>query len=250
MSFSLAGAAVRGILLDVEGTTTPVDFVTRLLFPFARERVRDYLAAHPDEPGVREDLQRLRGEQAAESAAGAGPPGWIDEPAAARLDSAVRFVHWLMDRDRKSTGLKSLQGRIWERGYVEGLLQGRIYDDVPRALRRWRELGLDVRIFSSGSVLAQRLLFSRSEAGDLSGFLDGYFDTGTGPKNEPASYRRIAGEMRLPPPRILFVSDAVPELEASLSAGLQALHCERPGNRSPAAPPPCPTIRSFDEILG
>jgi enolase-phosphatase E1 len=124
-----------------------------------------------------------------------------------------------MDQDRKTTALKSLQGRIWAEGYDAGRLCGQVYDDVPPALARWAAAGRRVAIFSSGSVLAQKLLFGHSDHGDLTRFLSGYFDTTTGPKGEAGSYRRIAEALGEPPGAGLFVSDAVAELDAARTAG-------------------------------
>src|SRR5262249_57974830 len=128
------------------------------------------------------------------------------------------YCDWLMDRDRKSTTLKALQGVIWEHGYERGELIGEVFADVPAAFERWRAAGLQIGIFSSGSVLAQKLLFRHSSAGDLSGYLQWHFDTTTGAKGEPGSYRRIAAAIALDPPAVLFVSDARPEPEGARSA--------------------------------
>ncbi|HEY3279798.1 MAG TPA: acireductone synthase, partial [Gemmatimonadales bacterium] len=148
---------VRAILLDIEGTTTPIEFVHQILFPYARARVQSFLEQHATDPDVQADVARLHEEYAAESPREAGLPPW----------SAVDYVHWLMDRDRKSTGLKSLQGKIWEAGYRAGELRGRaeVYPDVAPALARWRAQGRDIAIFSSGSVPAQRNLFANTTAG-------------------------------------------------------------------------------------
>src|SRR6266487_1377906 len=140
---------IRAILLDVEGTTTPIEFVHQVLFPYARARVHDYL-----EQG---DIALFRAEYAAEPPT-PDLPAWNPEV----------YVYWLMDRDRKSTALKALQGRIWEAGYRAGELQGQLYPDVRPALERWRGAGKTIAIFSSGSVQAQRDLFATSTAGDLS----------------------------------------------------------------------------------
>jgi enolase-phosphatase E1 len=172
---------IRAILLDIEGTTTPIEFVQQVLFPYARLRLHDYLQQHADDPGVRADLALLRAEHAAESPRAPDLPPWSPEA----------YVYWLMDRDRKSTGLKALQGRIWEAGYRAGELQGKgeVYPDVRPALARWHDAGTTIAIFSSGSVQAQRNLFANTTAGDLTPFLSGYFDTTTGPKRAAASYR-------------------------------------------------------------
>jgi enolase-phosphatase E1 len=223
----------RGILLDIEGTTTPISFVYDVLFPFARKHAAEYLEH------TTEDLDILKSEYAADVKAGLAPPVWSDVP--------VDYVRWLMDHDRKSTGLKQLQGRIWEKGYREGRLKGKVFPDVPRALERWRAQKIDVRIFSSGSVLAQKLLFSSTAKGDLTLLLKGFFDTTTGPKLVPKSYGRIAARFALAPSEIVFVSDITRELDAARIAGLQTILCIRPGN--PAQDPNGhPAIRSFDKI--
>jgi enolase-phosphatase E1 len=152
-----------------------------------------------------------------------------------------------MDRDRKSTGLKSLQGRIWEAGYRSGELLSQVYDDVPRAFARWTSQGKTLAIFSSGSVLAQRLLFAHTTAGDLTGYLSAYFDTTTGPKKEAASYARIAAELGLPLASVIFLSDVTPELDAARQAGVRTALCVRPGN-APAEAGAHRVIRTFDEI--
>ncbi len=236
----------RAILLDIEGTTTPVDFVYQTLFPFARRHVKDFLDAHSANETVHADIARLREEHSAE-VGGQPPPAWRDDSLKAQSESATAYVHWLMDRDCKSTGLKSLQGKIWEAGYRNGELRGAVYEDVPRAFARWKEQQKIIAIFSSGSVLAQQLLFAHSTAGDLTGFIQAYFDTTTGAKQEAESYRRIAGSLQSQPTGILFLSDVVAELDAARLAGMQTALCVRVGP-SPLAGPH-PVIRAFDEVF-
>ena len=235
---------VRAILLDIEGTTTPVDFVTRVLFPYARERAREFLLRRAS--AVRDDLALLFSEQEANERGGQSPPTWRAGSPPDMLDSAVAYMHWLMDRDRKSTALKALQGRIWEEGYRAGHLRGQVYPDVPRAFARWRAQGRDLAIFSSGSVLAQKLLFSLSEAGDLTPFLRAYFDTTTGAKGDPASYRKIAAKLGHPPEAVLFLSDVTAELDAARDAGMATALCVRGGN-APASEGHR-VVRSFDDV--
>jgi enolase-phosphatase E1 len=190
------------ILLDIEGTTTPIDFVYRVLFPFARERYLAFLTDRFGEPEVAADVRVLAEEHRRDASGGQRPPAWEDSP-----EAVAAYASWLTDRDRKSTPLKSLQGRIWEEGFRAGLLQSRVYDDVPRALARWTEAGKTVAVFSSGSVRAQRMLFAHTQAGDLTPHLSEYFDTSLGFKSEPESYRRIATRLRTAgPAAILFVS--------------------------------------------
>ena len=222
-------SSIRAILLDIEGTTTPVAFVYNVLFPFARTRMRAFLEAHASAPDVRADLTALQREHAAEARAGsalASPPPWHTAPQRV-VESAAAYALWLMEQDRKSTALKSLQGKIWEAGYRSGELRGEVYPDVAPALMRWKQRGLRVAIFSSGSVQAQQLLFRHSTAGDLTPHLDAYFDTTTGPKQDSQSYRKIAASLQVAPQETLFLSDVVAELDAARSAGFQTGLCNR-----------------------
>src|SRR4029079_14087041 len=226
--------SLRAILLDIEGTTTPIAFVHDVLFSYARDHVREFLAENPHA----EDIALLREEHAVD----------VSEapPLTDQIESIAAYVEWLIKLDRKSTALKSLQGKIWRQGYEDGSLKSQVFADVAPALERWRERGLRISIFSSGSVLAQQLLFAHTEAGDLTPFIDSYFDTKVGKKGDAESYRKIAEVMGSPPQEILFVSDVVAELDAANEAGMKTLLSLRPGNEPPEERDP--SIHSFDEI--
>jgi enolase-phosphatase E1 len=243
VSVSLHDRGIRVVLLDIEGTTTPMAFVYEVLFPYARARLASYLRAHITAEDLRDELATLRVEWQEEARKGEEPPPW----ALADVPAAARYLEWLMDRDRKSPGLKLLQGQIWEQGYRSGELHGDVFGDVAPALRRWHDAGIVVAIYSSGSELAQRLLFGSTSQGDLTPLIDRFFDTAVGAKQAPDSYRRIARELGRPADEILFISDVTTELEAARSAGCQTLLCVRPGNR-PQSPGSHRAVRSFDDV--
>ena len=227
MAVPPGGNSIQAILLDIEGTTTPIDFVFRTLFPYARQRLEQFLQEHENEPGIREDVAALHLQHRADAAEKLNPPRWVHDSPSAELASAAAYGAGLIDRDSKSSALKSLQGKIWQEGYRTGDLRGEVYPDVPAALARWTSQGKVICIFSSGSVLAQKLLFGNTASGDLTGFLRAYFDTTTGPKNAPESYLRIADRLALEAPNILFVSDVAKELDAARDAGMQTMLCVR-----------------------
>jgi enolase-phosphatase E1 len=210
---------VRAVVLDIEGTTTPISFVTEVLFPFARARLASTLARAGDEPEVAAATARLEQEWQAEA-----PP---EVPSFA---DGTHYASYAMDRDRKSTGLKELQGLIWREGYESGELVSQVFEDVPPALEAWRGAGIRLGIFSSGSVLAQKLLFGHTDHGDLRKHFEHWTDTTTGPKREPSSYAAIAALFELAPGEILFLSDVPAELDAARAAGMRTGLLRRPGN--------------------
>ena len=184
----------------------------------------------------------------ADAAEKLNPPPWADDSPSAELASAAAYGAWLINRDSKCSGLKSLQGKIWQEGYRTGDLQGEVYPDVPPALARWSRQGKTICIFSSGSVLAQKLLFGSTAAGDLTGFLRAYFDTTTGPKNAPGSYLRIAETLALEAQNVLFVSDIEKELDAARQAGMQTMLCVRTPSTERIASAHR-VVHSFEEIF-
>ncbi|QPN68189.1 acireductone synthase [Synechococcus sp. CBW1006] len=290
------------ILLDIEGTTCPVSFVSEVLFPYARSNLASFLKSQGQQPAVIELVQELQQAWDLESdpeavqlrrkSSGKDPEpgtGIATEPAianngnrnssvtaspgsapseivnnqtsgsaftgefnssslnATRIHALVPYLEWLIHQDRKLTPLKELQGLIWEHGYANGSLQGPIYADVPPALRDWKNQGLQIAVYSSGSVRAQQLIYQYSCFGDLRPWFSAWFDTRIGAKQRAESYRSICTELQTDPSRILFISDVTFELDAAAEAGYAVLISEREGN----PPQPChpyTSIKRFDAI--
>jgi 2,3-diketo-5-methylthio-1-phosphopentane phosphatase len=223
----------RLYLMDVEGTVAPLSLVTEQLFPYARAHFAEFLKKSAGDAAVREDLALLGEENRAEKSTGIPRLPLVDHPEQVetprfRLD-AFTYLIWLMDRDRKSTALKSLQGKVWRAGFESGRLKGTLFADVPPAFTRWAAKG-QVAIYSSGSVTAQMLLFRHSTYGDLTHLISGYFDTHTGPKTAGASYAAIAAAMGVDAGAVLFFSDVVRELDAAAEAGCETRLVVRDGN--------------------
>ncbi|WP_417642085.1 acireductone synthase [Enterobacter kobei] len=203
---------IRAIVTDIEGTTSDIRFVHDVLFPYARERLAAFITAQQYGEPVSSILDNLRDE--------------IDQPDATTaelIDTLLRF----MDEDRKSTSLKALQGIIWREGYVHGDFTGHLYPDVLPSLEKWKAQGIDLYVYSSGSVAAQKLLFGYSDEGDITHLFSGYFDTHIGAKREVSSYTSIAEQLGLAPSQILFLSDVHQELDAAAEAGLRTVQLIR-----------------------
>lgn len=242
---SVVKPQVRIILLDIEGTTTPVDFVCQTLFPYARRNLEPFLREHFCEPEITSLIQDLHTQHQVDERQGLQTSAWMDEPYELRLRSGVAYCQWLMGNDSKCTALKSLQGKIWQEGYAKGDLHGRVYADVPPAFERWRRQKREICIYSSGSVLAQQLLFSSIASGDLTPQIAAFFDTSVGAKTESESYRKIAESLARDPCDFLFISDAAKEVKAAHDAGMQAIRCNRDVRLSQSPE----VIHSFDEIF-
>lgn len=248
MTVALGTLGVRGVVLDIEGTTTPIAFVYDVLFPYARRNLRDFLSTHGPTGLLGEVETQLREEHAADVARGDAPPPLPTDVTSGNAVDLEPYLLWLMDRDRKSPGLKLLQGLVWQRGFADGTLRGELFPDVAPALARWRSESIDVAIYSSGSVLAQRLIFGHTPDGDLTSSISQFFDATIGPKRSADSYRAIASELRHSPDELLFLSDVHAELSAARAAGFHAMLCVRPGNPEPAREDEI-SVGSFDDIV-
>uniref|UniRef100_I1M370 Probable methylthioribulose-1-phosphate dehydratase n=1 Tax=Glycine max TaxID=3847 RepID=I1M370_SOYBN len=158
----------RCVVLDIEGTTTPISFVSEVLFPYARDNVGRHLSLTYDTPETKADIKLLRSQ---------------------------------------------------------------------------------VYIYSSGSRLAQRLIFGKTNHGDLRKYLSGFFDTTVGNKRETRSYVEISESLGVEKPSdILFVTDVYQEATAATAAGLEVIISIRPGNGPLPDNHGFKTIKSFSEI--
>jgi enolase-phosphatase E1 len=222
-------------MLDIEGTTTPITFVTKTLFPYVTANLKNYLYDNWDSNELQEDIKLLRKQSREDLSANLDQfVPIVDEPEDLSqcsaeekdkvIDSIVQNVKWQMDRDRKITALKQLQGHIWKRAYSSGAIKGDVFADVPVALKAWKAKGLYVFIYSSGSIEAQKLLFGHTEAGDLLQFIDGHYDTTSGSKIQSESYSTILKDIsnqlkeKLPSlsmKEVLFATDNIKEAEAA-----------------------------------
>ncbi|MFN2348467.1 MAG: acireductone synthase [Thioalkalivibrio sp.] len=210
------------ILTDIEGTTSSISFVKDVLFPYARKHLPAYVRAHRDDTQVKRLL--------ADARAYAG--GDLDEGALIE-----RMIGWI-DNDQKITPLKALQGLIWEDGYQRGDFQGHVYEDAVEHLRRWKEQGIRLAIYSSGSVHAQQLLFGHTAFGDLNPLFDAYYDTRIGGKRDTASYKAIATDLGVEPRDMLFLSDLRAELDAAAEAGVPTTVLDRTASGEDFGPHP------------
>ena len=251
----MAEPVIRCILLDIEGTTCPVSFVASVLFPYARERLASYLHTNHGDPQVQELLATTQAALAVDpnpevqalqqvSPIPANQEQLQPEQTNAPL---VAYLQWLIDHDIKFPALKELQGRIWASGYACGNLVAPLFDDVAPILRRWHRDGYQLAVYSSGSVAAQQLLYRHSNNGNLEGLFSHWFDTRTGPKQQSASYGAIAKMLMLEPAQILFVSDAIAELEAASAVGMAVHFSDREGNPA-RGPGPFMAIKSLADI--
>ncbi|MDP1664075.1 MAG: acireductone synthase [Methylobacter sp.] len=221
---------IKAIVTDIEGTTSSILFVKEVLFPYARANLADYVRSHAADPQVKpllEDVCKEVGEQLS--------TGQI----------ITQLIQWL-DEDKKVTPLKSLQGLIWEAGYRQGDFKGHLYPDAAAHLKEWKARGLDLYIYSSGSVYAQKLLFAHTEYGDLTPLFSGYFDTRIGGKKEQSSYENIAGQLETPASQLLFLSDIKEELDAAKAAGFETIWLTRDSMPDPQAEHR--QVNSFDQI--
>ncbi|MDQ7731990.1 acireductone synthase [Halomonas sp. SpR1] len=213
----MSNPAVRAVVTDIEGTTTDINFVHKVLFPYAQAKLPDFLRANADTPAVVEQINAVRREM--------GQPD-------ASLDAVIaQLLHWI-ETDQKVTPLKALQGMVWADGYQRGDFTGHLYSDVAPTLHQWKDSGKALYVYSSGSVQAQKLLFGYSDEGDLTPLFSGYFDTHIGHKREASAYQQIIAELDLPAEAVLFLSDVVEELDAAKQAGMQTLHLVREGTQA------------------
>ncbi len=211
---------IKAIITDIEGTTSSLAFVKDTLFPYARDNIEQFIHAHENDILVRQALDE------AANIIGEESPD---------INQIIRSLIQWIDDDKKITPLKTIQGLLWEQGYLNGHFNGHIYEDAVHNLKKWNDNDIRLYVFSSGSIHAQKLLFGNTEYGDLNPLFSGYFDTKIGSKTSVNSYQRISEEIAVKPKNCLFLSDIKQELEAAHQAGMHTIWLVRSGEIDPAA---------------
>ncbi len=226
----MAPPKIKAILTDIEGTTSSISFVHEVLFPYAKEHLIDFI--YDNETDVENLLDDVRGEE--------------NNPDL-NLEEVIEVLQRYIAEDQKVTALKELQGMIWEAGYKSGELVGHIYEDALHGLKRWKEEGINLYVYSSGSVAAQKLIFGHTEHGDLTKLFSGYYDTNIGGKKEAESYNAISTEIGVKAENILFLSDSTEEIDAAKAAGMQVITLDR--EKSLFNNGEYEVVETFDDIL-
>ena len=227
---------IKYVLTDLEGTTTSISFVHDVLFPYSARELMDFLKENANNEEVTAAMAQASSTILQETGKSVLPE-----------DTAIALLSWITE-DRKHPALKAIQGLIWKTGFENGEFQGHVYDDVLPALQRWKQAGLKIGIYSSGSEEAQRLLVKYSRSGDLSNYIHDYFDTRVGNKRERQSYENIAEELGLQPQEILFLTDVPQEVAAAAGAGMQVLQLHRKDNDKFIKDPNAKQVADFSEI--
>lgn len=224
---------IKAIITDIEGTTTPISFVKDILFPYSYQKLEDFLRSNWQKPEIQSIVREIEN---------------IRQKQLSFEEVVETFKKWI-EEDKKITPLKQLQGLIWEEGYKTGQLKGFVYEDAYRKLREWYQKGIKLYVYSSGSVQAQKLLFSHTNYGNMTYLFSGYFDTTIGSKLEKESYEKIAQQVGLNPSSIVFLSDNPQEIQAAAQAGMVVYRLVRQNEAQWIENFPYPQITSFDEVL-
>lgn len=222
---------ITDLLLDIEGTTCPTSFVSDVLFPYARKHLPTLIKHTKFGCECEETIQGIWQE-------------WLtdNDPISQQLlqqipdskryipSNVLPYLEHLMTIDRKSTCLKELQGKAWDYGYAKGDLTAELFPETWLCLHAWKQAGFRLTVYSSGSVHAQKLLYSHTTLGNCSELFSYWFDTHVGPKKEAISYQRITTALATEPEQVLFISDSKEECNAAAQAGLRTLFSLREGN--------------------
>lgn len=216
---------VNYVLMDIEGTTSDIAFVKNVLFPYSAREMRNFISSNKNNPEVRACIK--------------------ETGKASDEEAALQFLEWIRE-DVKHPALKTIQGKIWDKGFRSNVYKAHLYDDVLPAWKVWKEQKLRLGIYSSGSVSAQKLFFEFNEKGNLLSYLENFFDLEMGGKRESSSYEKIATRLEVQPNKIAFLSDIVEELDAARAAGFKTVHILRPGTAEQSRHP---VAKGFNEIL-
>lgn len=245
---------INAILTDIEGTTSSINFVNDVLFPYAEKAMPEYIEAHKDDPAVaalisdvlciaNDDQDLKNGDDQAKK------PEELRQFSEDELELAVStLVGWIQDQT-KTEPLKVLQAQVWTSGYKNGDFTAHLYDDALNVLSEWHNQNIPIFTFSSATIKAQQLFFGYSGAGDIRYLFSDYFDASQDAKRNSTAYQVITENIAIDASETLFISDSLAELDAAKEAGFQTCLIAR-GDSEPSGNSSNShlSVRSFNEI--
>ena len=141
------------LLLDIEGTTCPVTFVSEILFPFAERELSHYVREHESDSSQNRSIQDARREwERDQSPKSQHLKKQVSELQINEVEGLIQYLKHLISIDRKSTALKDLQGQLWEHGYRKGELHSELFPETAECLRQWHQQKITLSVYSSGSI--------------------------------------------------------------------------------------------------
>lgn len=200
--------------MDIEGTTTDINFVHQVLFPYSIKNMPIFLKQHFNDSHINSIISSIKEK-------------YLDSNAS--LETVTNILNTWMKEDKKIKELKDLQGYLWKIGYEKEDYTSHIYTDVFEMFQYWTERNITLSIYSSGSVQAQKLLFKHTEQGNLNKFISHYFDTNIGSKKDHKSYLNILEKLNASPDTVLFLSDNEEEIQAATKAQIKGIKVVRDG---------------------
>jgi enolase-phosphatase E1 len=230
---------IAAIVTDIDGTTAGTGFHHDVLMPYSLKHIAAFVREHQEERDVMRALVRLSDRT---------------HIPLHNLEGLIRALQqWIRDEE-PVTELKTLQGMVWEKAYKQGMFQAHVYPDVPEVLQRWQQQERNLYVYSHESVKAQQLFYRYSTEGDMRLLFSGHYDSTLGPKDDPASYARIAEAIALPAARVMYIADDRAELDAAAQAGLKTTWVIRPQDTSldperVRLKSPHPVVTQFGEIV-
>lgn len=225
---------MRVVLVTVMGTAVPDHYEQEVLLPYTQEHFVDWLDDNKYEHRTIELLGSLHEE------------GFIKKNSA---ESLIKRVQADPDTLTNAQGpLRKLVHKVWENGYIEGDIEGEVFEDAWTKMHEWGKADVPIYSYGWGLVSDRRMIFKYSEFGDLSSLFKGHFDRTDGDLSSPDSFLAIAEKINISPLFCTCIATTTTTLQAAQDAGMDVVLLDRSG-AGVGKDESYPIVKSFDEIV-
>lgn len=213
----------RAIVFDILGTASKSGFLERILFPFLKINLENYINTHWDKSDFIKLYKRIEEQSIEFNRQEPATPVVAPHMAAQAKTSLLQFINFVTDNAVNSPAVTQLRFKVWFEGYQQSRLRTPIYSDVPNSLKRWYAEGLKFYVFSNTWVEAQKALLRNTNHGDLTNLIAGYFDNDFGLLTEVDSWHRFCKQIGQSPNNVIFLTKSPAEGRAAQDAGLSVV---------------------------
>ena len=206
------------IIMDVLGTAVKLGFIEKILIPYVKTNINEYIKEKWEDKKLKKDVEKLRKEAAKEDiTVKIAPP---ESPVAEQQQTVANYVLSALEMKRETSGIQMFRFNLWFDGYKKKKIRTPVYPYVVFQLKKWKDIGIKVYVLSNGWKEANKKFLSTTSHGDLNLVIDGHFDNTDGPLDNKDTYTKIAAKVGHPVEDCLFLTKSGKEGLAAQESGM------------------------------
>jgi len=212
----------KAICFDLHGTAIKWSFSHKVLIPYLKQYAKYYAETNFESSECQNLIERLRRGHDTTGGPTIPPKTATKEEICAGIDA---YVNHCTDNFLESEGIILYRFAVWFDGFTEKRIVTPMYGDVGTRFNKWRfNLKAKIYVVSNGWSAATKKFLQFTSQGDLSHFIEGYYDSSQlGELTRSSAFRKLSTEIGIAPEDCIFLTKNPDAARAAQKAGMDGV---------------------------